>query len=321
MSKPIAGTCSRPGAFKQIEADMTAKIIDGKRFAEDLRGRIAGHVARLKAEHGITPGLAVVIVGEDPASQVYVSSKAKQTAEVGMNSFKHELPADTSEADLLALVHQLNADPAVHGILVQMPVPRHIDPNKVIEAIDPAKDVDCFTPANVGKVQIGLPGPVSCTPLGCLMLLRDELGSLEGKNAVIIGRSNLVGKPMMQLLLRDNCTVTVAHSRTKDLAGVVRQADIVVAAVGRPQMIKGDWIKPGAVVIDVGINRVPAPEKGEGKTRLVGDVDTAAAAEVAAAITPVPGGVGPMTIACLLANTITTASLINGLVPPSDLTA
>jgi methylenetetrahydrofolate dehydrogenase (NADP+)/methenyltetrahydrofolate cyclohydrolase len=300
---------------------MTAKIIDGKRFAENLRGRISGHVARLKAEHGITPGLAVVIVGEDPASQVYVSSKAKQTAEVGMNSYKHELPSDTAEADLLALVHQLNADPAVHGILVQMPVPKHIDPNKVIEAIDPAKDVDCFTPANVGKVQIGLPGPVSCTPLGCLMLLRDELGSLEGKNAVIIGRSNLVGKPMMQLLLRDNCTVTVAHSRTKDLAAVVRQADIVVAAVGRPQMIKGDWIKPGAVVIDVGINRVDAPERGEGKTRLVGDVDTAPAAEFAAAITPVPGGVGPMTIACLLANTITTASLMNGLVPPSDLTA
>ncbi|MHA6299145.1 bifunctional methylenetetrahydrofolate dehydrogenase/methenyltetrahydrofolate cyclohydrolase FolD [Devosia sp. CAU 1758] len=300
---------------------MTAKIIDGKRFAEELRGRIAGHVARLKAEHGITPGLAVVIVGEDPASQVYVSSKAKQTAEVGMNSFKHELPADVPEADLLALVRQLNADPAVHGILVQMPVPRHIDPNKVIEAIDPAKDVDSFTPANVGKVQIGLPGPVSCTPLGSLMLLRDELGSLEGKHAVIIGRSNLVGKPMMQLLLRDNCTVTVAHSRTQNLPDIVRQADIVVAAVGRPQMIKGDWIKPGATVIDVGINRVPAPEKGEGKTRLVGDVDTAAAAEVAAAITPVPGGVGPMTIACLLANTITTASLINGLVPPSDLTA
>ena len=315
------GTRSRPRAFKQIGADMTAKIIDGKRFAENLRGSIAGHVARLKADHGITPGLAVVIVGEDPASQVYVSSKAKQTAEVGMNSFKHELPADTSEADLLALVHRLNADPAVHGILVQMPVPKHIDPNKVIEAIDPAKDVDCFTPANVGKVQIGLPGPVSCTPLGCLMLLRDELGSLEGKSAVIIGRSNLVGKPMMQLLLRDNCTVTVAHSRTKDLADVVRRADIVVAAVGRPQMIKGDWIKPGAVVIDVGINRVPAPERGEGKTRLVGDVDTEAAARVASAITPVPGGVGPMTIACLLANTITTASLINGLVPPSDLTA
>jgi methylenetetrahydrofolate dehydrogenase (NADP+)/methenyltetrahydrofolate cyclohydrolase len=293
--------------YKQIGADMTARIIDGKHFAEDLRGRITGHVARLKADHGITPGLAVVIVGEDPASQVYVSSKAKQTAEVGMNSFKHELPADTSEADLLSLVHRLNADPAVHGILVQMPVPKHIDPNKVIEAIDPAKDVDCFTPANVGKVQIGLPGPVSCTPLGCLMLLRDELGSL--------------GKPMMQLLLRDNCTVTVAHSRTKDLADVVRGADIVVAAVGRPQMIKGDWIKPGAVVIDVGINRIPAPERGEGKSRLVGDVDTDAAAQVASAITPVPGGVGPMTIACLLANTITTASLINGLTPPSDLTA
>lgn len=300
---------------------MTAKIIDGKRFAEDLRGRIAGHVARLKAEHGITPGLAVVIVGEDPASQVYVTNKARQTAEVGMNSYKHELPADTSEADLLALVHQLNADPAVHGILVQMPVPKHIDPNKVIEAIDPAKDVDCFTPANVGKVQIGLPGPVSCTPLGCLMLLRDELGSLQGKHAVIIGRSNLVGKPMMQLLLRDNCTVTVAHSRTVDLPSIVRQADIVVAAVGRPEMVKGDWIKPGAVVIDVGINRIDAPERGPGKTRLLGDVDFATAKEVAAAITPVPGGVGPMTIACLLANTVTTASLINGLVPPSDLTA
>ncbi len=300
---------------------MTATIIDGKSFAEGLRARIAGHVARLKADHGITPGLAVVIVGHDPASQVYVSSKARQTVEVGMASFKHELPEDVSEADLLALVAALNADPAVHGILVQMPVPRHIDPNKVIEAISPAKDVDCFTPANVGKVQIGLPGPVSCTPLGCLMLLRDQLGSLEGLNAVIVGRSNLVGKPMMQLLLRENCTVTVAHSRTRDLAGVIGRADIVVAAVGRPQMIKGDWIKPGATVIDVGINRVPAPDKGEGKTRLVGDVDYAAAAEVAGAITPVPGGVGPMTIACLLANTITTASLINGLVPPGDLTA
>jgi methylenetetrahydrofolate dehydrogenase (NADP+) / methenyltetrahydrofolate cyclohydrolase len=300
---------------------MTAKIIDGKAFAESLRARIAGHVERLRADHGITPGLAVVIVGTDPASQVYVTNKARQTAEVGMNSYKHELPADVPQADLLALIHQLNADPAVHGILVQMPVPQHIDPNAVIEAIDPAKDVDCFTPANVGKVQIGLPGPVSCTPLGCLMLLRDQLGSLEGKNAVIIGRSNLVGKPMLQLLLRDNCTVTLAHSRTQNLAEVVRAADIVVAAVGRPEMIKGDWIKPGATVIDVGINRVPAPEKGEGKTRLVGDVDYASAAEVAGAITPVPGGVGPMTIACLLANTITTASLINGLVPPADLTA
>jgi 5,10-methylene-tetrahydrofolate dehydrogenase/Methenyl tetrahydrofolate cyclohydrolase len=300
---------------------MTAKIIDGKHFAETLRASVAGHVARLKAEHGITPGLAVVIVGEDPASQVYVASKARQTAEAGMNSFKHELPADTPQADLLALVRRLNADPAVHGILVQMPLPKHIDPNAVIEAIDPAKDVDCFTPANVGKVQIGLPGPVSCTPLGCLMLLRDELGSLEGRHAVIIGRSNLVGKPMMQLLLRDNCTVTVAHSRTRDLPAILRQADIVVAAVGRPQMVKGDWIKPGATVIDVGINRVPAPDKGEGKTRLVGDVDYAAAAAVAGAITPVPGGVGPMTIACLLANTVTTASLIHGLTPPADLTA
>ncbi|MCW5721938.1 MAG: bifunctional methylenetetrahydrofolate dehydrogenase/methenyltetrahydrofolate cyclohydrolase FolD [Devosia sp.] len=300
---------------------MTAKIIDGKAFAENLRGRIAGHVARLKSEHGITPGLAVVIVGHDPASQVYVSSKAKQTVEVGMASFKYELPEDVTEAELLALIERLNADKQVHGILVQMPVPKQIDPNKVIEAIDPAKDVDSFTPANVGKVQIGLPGPVSCTPLGCLMLLRDQLGSLEGKNAVIIGRSNLVGKPMMQLLLRDNCTVTVAHSRTRNLAEVVRQADIVVAAVGRPEMIKGDWIKPGAVVIDVGINRVPAPEKGEGKTKLVGDVEFSSAIETAGAITPVPGGVGPMTIACLLANTVTTASLIHGLVPPSDLTA
>lgn len=300
---------------------MTAKIIDGKAYAENLRGRIAGHVARLKAEHGITPGLAVVIVGEDAASQVYVASKAKQTAEVGMNSYKFELPADVPESELLALIGRLNADDAVHGILVQMPVPAHIDPNAVIEAIDPAKDVDCFTPANVGKLQIGLPAPVSCTPLGCLMLLRDTLGSLEGKNAVIVGRSNLVGKPMMQLLLRDNCTVTVAHSRTKDLPAVVRQADIVVAAVGRAKMIKGDWIKPGAVVIDVGINRIAAPERGEGKTRLVGDVDFDEAAEQAGAITPVPGGVGPMTIACLLANTITTASLINGLTPPGDLTA
>ena len=300
---------------------MRASIIDGKSYAEGLRGRIAGHVARLKAEHGITPGLAVVIVGHDPASQVYVSNKARQTAEVGMASFKYELPEETSEAELLELVKRLNTDEQVHGILVQMPVPKQIDPIKVIEAIEPSKDVDCFTPANVGKVQIGLPGPVSCTPLGCLMLLRDQLGSLAGLNAVIIGRSNLVGKPMMQLLLRENCTVTLAHSKTKDLADVVRRADIVVAAVGRPEMIKGDWIKPGATVIDVGINRIPAPERGEGKTRLVGDVAYAEAAAVASAITPVPGGVGPMTIACLLANTITTASLLNGLVPPSDLTA
>lgn len=300
---------------------MTAKKIDGKSFAEDLRGRIAGHVARLKADHGITPGLAVVIVGTDPGSQIYVSQKAKQTAEVGMHSEKYELPAETSEADVLALVQKLNADPAIHGILVQLPVPDHIDPNRIIDTISPAKDVDCFTPSSVGKLQIGLPGPVSCTPLGCLMLLRDTLGSLSGLNAVIVGRSNLVGKPMAQLLLRENCTVTVAHSRTRNLEEVVRGADIVVAAVGRPKMVKGSWIKPGATVIDVGINRVPAPDKGEGKTRVVGDVDYAEAAEIAGAITPVPGGVGPMTIACLLANTVTTASLINGLVPPTDLTA
>ncbi len=300
---------------------MTARIIDGKAFAEDLRGRISGHVERLKREHGVTPGLAVVIVGEDPASQVYVANKARQTAEIGMHSEKYELPADTPETDLLALVARLNADPAIHGILVQMPVPPHIDPTRVILAIDPAKDVDCFTPANVGRVQIGLPGPVSCTPLGCLMLLRDTLGSLAGLDAVVVGRSNLVGKPMAQLLLRDNCTVTVAHSRTRDLAAVIRRADIVVAAVGRPQMIRGDWIKPGATVIDVGVNRIPAPERGEGRTRLVGDVDFDGAAAVAGAISPVPGGVGPMTIACLLANTVTTASLIHGLVPPVDLTA
>jgi methylenetetrahydrofolate dehydrogenase (NADP+)/methenyltetrahydrofolate cyclohydrolase len=221
---------------------------------------------------------------------------------------------------VLALVEKLNRDPAIHGILVQLPVPKHIDPNKIIATISPDKDVDCFTPASVGKLQIGLPGPVSCTPLGCLMLLRDTLGSLAGLNAVIVGRSNLVGKPMAQLLLRENCTVTVAHSRTKHLADVVRGADIVVAAVGRPEMIKGDWIKPGATVIDVGINRLPAPERGEGRTRIVGDVEFKAAAERAGAITPVPGGVGPMTIACLLANTVTTASLINGLEPPKDLT-
>jgi methylenetetrahydrofolate dehydrogenase (NADP+)/methenyltetrahydrofolate cyclohydrolase len=299
---------------------MTARIIDGKSYAAGLRERIAGHVARLKREHGITPGLAVVIVGEDPGSQVYVSSKAKQTVEVGMASFKYELPADALEVEVLGLVQSLNERADVHGILVQLPLPNHIDPNKVIETISPDKDVDCFTPASVGKLTIGLPGPVSCTPLGCLMLLRDQLGSLSGMNAVIVGRSNLVGKPMAQLLLRENCTVTVAHSRTKNLPDVVRRADIVIAAVGRPQMINGGWIKPGATVIDVGINRLPAPERGEGKTRLVGDVDFESAAQVAGAITPVPGGVGPMTIACLLANTITTASLINGLTPPSDLT-
>jgi methylenetetrahydrofolate dehydrogenase (NADP+)/methenyltetrahydrofolate cyclohydrolase len=299
---------------------MTARIIDGKAYAEGLRARIAGHVQRLKAEHGITPGLAVVIVGHDPASEVYVSMKAKQTVEVGMRSEKYELPETAPEAELLALVEKLNRDPAIHGILVQLPVPDHIDPKKIVDTISPAKDVDCFTPDSVGKLAIGLPGPVSCTPLGCLMLLRDNLPSLAGLDAVVIGRSNLVGKPMAQLLLRENCTVTMAHSRTKNLSAVVRRADIVVAAVGRPQMIKGDWIKPGATVIDVGTNRIDAPERGKGKTRLVGDVEFEAAKAVAGAITPVPGGVGPMTIACLLANTVTTASLINGLVPPKDLT-
>ena len=299
---------------------MTAQIIDGKAYAAGLRERIAGHVTRLKAEHGITPGLAVVIVGHDPASEIYVAQKARQTVEVGMHSEKYELAEDASEAEVLALVERLNRDPKIHGILVQLPLPKQIDPTKVILTISPDKDVDCFTPASVGKVQIGLPGPVSCTPLGCLMLLRDFVGNLAGKHAVIVGRSNLVGKPMAQLLLRENCTVTIAHSRTADLQSIVRQADIVVAAVGRPQLIKGDWIKPGAAVIDVGVNRIPAPERGEGKTRLVGDVDYAAALPVAGWITPVPGGVGPMTIACLLANTVTTASLINGLVPPRDLT-
>lgn len=299
---------------------MTARIIDGKAFAADLRTCIAGHVAALKAAHGITPGLAVVIVGHDPASEIYVANKAKQTVEVGMHSEKYELPETAPEAEVVALVERLNADPAIHGILVQLPLPKHIDPNRIIATISPDKDVDCFTPASVGKLQIGLAGPVSCTPLGCLMLLRDAVGDLAGKHAVIVGRSNLVGKPMAQLLLRENCTVTIAHSRTADLPAIVRQGDIVVAAVGRPRMILGDWIKPGAAVIDVGINRVPAPDKGEGKTRVVGDVDYASAVEVAGCITPVPGGVGPMTIACLLANTVTTASLIHGLTPPKDLT-
>jgi len=299
---------------------MTARVIDGKAFAAGLRDRIGDYARAFEAQAGRKAGLAVVLVGEDPASEVYVSSKAKQTVEVGMHSEKYELAEDTPEAEVLALVEKLNRDPKIHGILVQLPLPEQVDPNKVIATISPDKDVDCFTPASVGKVQIGLPGPVACTPLGCLMLLRDFVGNLAGKHAVIIGRSNLVGKPMAQLLLRENCTVTIAHSRTADLPGIVRQADIVVAAVGRPLMVKGDWIKPGAAVIDVGINRIPAPDKGEGKFRLVGDVDYASALPVAGWITPVPGGVGPMTIACLLANTVTTASLINGLAPPRDLT-
>ena len=300
---------------------MSAKIIDGKAFAATVREKVAGHVSRLREVHNIVPGLAVVLVGDDPASEVYVRNKGKQTLEVGMNSYEHKLPEDTPEADLLALVARLNADPAVHGILVQLPLPDHIDEEKVINAIEPAKDVDGFHILNVGLLATGQKAMVPCTPLGCLMMLREHHGSLSGLNAVVVGRSNIVGKPMAQLLLRDSCTVTIAHSRTKDLAGVCRGADILVAAVGRAQMIPGDWVKPGATVIDVGINRIPAPEKGEGKSRLVGDVDFASAVRVAGAITPVPGGVGPMTIACLLANTITACCRANDLPEPSDLTA
>ena len=300
---------------------MAAEIIDGKAFAARVRGQVAEHVVRLKAEHAIIPGLAVVLVGEDPASQVYVRSKGKLTVEVGMHSVEHKLDVDTSEADLLALIDQLNADAAIHGILVQLPLPNHLNEDLVISSINPAKDVDGFHISNVGLLGTGQKSMVPCTPLGCLMMLRDHFGSLSGFDAVVIGRSNIVGKPMAQLLLGDSCTVTIAHSRTKDLADVVRRADIVVAAVGRAEMVPGDWIKPGAVVIDVGINRIPAPEKGEGKMKLVGDVDYATCAEVAGAITPVPGGVGPMTIACLLANTLTATCRANGLPEPKGLTS
>ncbi len=297
---------------------MSAEIIDGKAFAATVREKVATHVARLKEEAGIVPGLAVVLVGEDPASQVYVRSKGKQTVEVGMNSYEHKLAADTSEADLLALITQLNNDPAVHGILVQLPLPGHLNEDLVINSIDPAKDVDGFHISNVGLLGTGQKSMVPCTPLGCLMMLRDHLGSLSGLNAVVIGRSNIVGKPMANLLLGDSCTVTIAHSRTRDLADVVRRADIVVAAVGRAEMVPGDWIGPGATVIDVGINRIDKPGGG---TRLVGDVDFASASAVAGAITPVPGGVGPMTIACLLANTLTACCRANGLEEPEGLTA
>lgn len=299
---------------------MTATIIDGKAFAATVRGKVAKHVARLKADHDIQPGLAVVLVGEDPASQVYVRSKGKMTTEVGMNSYEHKLDVNTAEADLLALIDQLNNDPAVHGILVQLPLPKHLNEDLVINSIDPAKDVDGFHISNIGLLATGQKSMVPCTPLGCLMMLREHHGSLSGLDAVVIGRSNIVGKPMAQLLLGDSCTVTIAHSRTKDLPDVVRRADIVVAAVGRAEMVPGDWIKKGATVIDVGINRIDAPEKGEGKTRLVGDVDFASVSAVAGAITPVPGGVGPMTIACLLANTITACCRANGLDEPAGLT-
>ena len=297
---------------------MSAQIIDGKAFAAKVRGQVAEHVTRIKEENGITPGLAVVLVGEDPASQVYVRSKGKQTVEASMNSYEHKLDADTSQDDLLKLIADLNADKDVHGILVQLPLPKHLNEDLVINSIAPEKDVDGFHISNVGLLGTGQKSMVPCTPLGCLMMLRDYHGSLSGMNAVVIGRSNIVGKPMAQLLLGDSCTVTIAHSRTKDLPAVVRGADIVVAAVGRPEMVPGDWIQPGATVIDVGINRIDKPEGG---TRLVGDVDYASCAEVAGAITPVPGGVGPMTIACLLANTVTACCRIHGLVEPEGLTA
>ena len=296
---------------------MTAQIIDGKAFAATVRAKVAHHVTRLKSQ-GLTPGLAVVLVGEDPASQVYVRSKGKMTVEVGMASFEHKLDADTSESDLLALIDKLNKDNTVHGILVQLPLPAHLNSDLVINSIDPAKDVDGFHISNVGLLGTGQKAMVPCTPLGSLMMLRDHLGSLSGMDAVVIGRSNIVGKPMAHLLLGDSCTVTICHSKTKDLPATVRRADIVVAAVGRPQMVQGDWIKPGATVIDVGINRVDKPDGG---TRLVGDVDFDSAVQVAGAITPVPGGVGPMTIACLLANTITACCRANGLPEPEGLTA
>ncbi len=288
---------------------MSAKLIDGKAAAAALREEVAKEVARFRVATGRAPGLATVLVGEDPASAVYVRSKGRATLEAGMLSFEHKLPADTGEADLLALVDRLNADPAVDGILVQLPLPDHINTNKVITRVDPDKDVDGFHPVNAGRLAIGLHGFVPCTPLGCLKLLRAEHGDLTGRNAVVIGRSNIVGKPMALLLLAESCTVTVAHSRTRDLPDVVRGADIVVAAVGRPQMVQGDWIKPGATVIDVGINRIA----GEGgNSHLVGDVDFASASHVAGAITPVPGGVGPMTIACLIRNTFVSAARRDG---------
>ena len=293
---------------------MTATVIDGKAVATGLRTKVAAEVARLAREHGLVPALAVVLVGDDPASAIYVRNKAAPTAAVGMRAFQHDLKATTSEAELMALVSRLNADPAVHGILVQLPLPPQIDPQKVIAAIDPAKDVDGFHPVNTGRLASGLPSLVPCTPLGCLILVKTALVSLTGCEAVVIGRSNIVGKPLAQLLLRENATVTIAHSRTRDLPTVCRRGDIVCVAIGQAELVRGDWIKPGAVVIDIGQNRMP--DHG-GKPRVVGDVAYSEVRQVAGAITPVPGGVGPMTIACLLANTVRAASAIAGLPPPA----
>ena len=294
---------------------MAATIIDGKAIAERLRARVREEAAPL-APSGVTPALAVVLVGENPASQVYVKSKSRQTLEAGMRSFDHARPASATQQELLELVGRLNADPEVDGILVQLPLPPQIDAQRVLEAIDPAKDVDGFHPVNVGRLATGAPALMPCTPLGSLMLIRSVRPDLAGAEAVVVGRSNIVGKPMAQLLIAESCTVTVAHSRTRDLPGVCRRADILVAAVGRPKTIRGDFVKPGAVVIDVGINRVPNPAAGEGKTKLVGDVAFEEAREVAGAITPVPGGVGPMTIACLLRNTLVAACRRRGLPEP-----
>ncbi len=294
-----------------------ATIIDGKHFATRLRAGIAAQVARLKADHDLTPGLTVVLVGEDPASSVYVRNKGLQARDAGMNSFEHRLPADTSQTELLARIVELNRDPAINGILVQLPLPRQIDPEAVIETIAVEKDVDGFHPFNAGLLAVGGAGMVPCTPLGCLMMLKHFAGELAGQRALVLGRSNIVGKPMAALLLREHCTVTIAHSRTRDLAEECRRADILVAATGRAHMVKGDWIKPGATVIDVGINRIPTPD---GKGRLVGDVDFDSALAVAGAITPVPGGVGPMTIACLLLNTVTATCRQHGL-PVSEIGA